>query len=131
MFKYRKENIGAINYTKEHRKAFKKIEKEILGHNTWRSIVHDLDKVILYNIWPHKKVKNFHRATARHHVENKIKKNKSDYIEMVIDWECARYTKPDKPLNAYDTLYKWYPELEKEILPILEEYNIAHHTIRE
>ena len=131
MFKYRKENIAAIKYTKEHRKAFKKIEKEILGHNTIRSIVHDLDKVILYNVWPHKKVKKFHRRTARHHIESKAKKNRSDYIEMIIDWECARYTKPDKPLNAYDTLYKWYPELEKEILPILEEFNIAYHTVKE
>ena len=34
---------------------------------------------------------------------------------MIIDWECARYTKPDKPLNAYDTLYKIYPELEEKI----------------
>ena len=131
MLKYRKENNGAIKYTKDHRKAFRKIEKEILGHNTWRSIVHDLDKVILYNIWPHKKVKNFHRTTARHHSENNIKKTRNDYIEMIIDWECARYTTPDKPLNAYDTLYKWYPELEKEILPILEEFNIAHHTVKE
>ena len=131
MFKYRKENIGAIKYTKEHRKAFKKIEKEILGYNTIRSIVHDLDKVILYNVCPHKKVKNFHRSTARHHIESKARKNRADYIEMIIDWECARYTKPDKPLNAYDTLYKWYPELEKEIIPLLEEFNIAHHTVKE
>ena len=131
MFKHRKTNIGAIKYTLEHRKAFRKIEKELLGHNTIRSVLHDLDKVILYNIWPHKKVKEFHRKTARHHVENNIKKTKKDYIEMIIDWECARYTKPDKPLNAYDTLYKWYPELEKEILPILEEFNIAHHTVKE
>lgn len=131
MLKHRKENLRALNYTKEHRKAFKKIEKDLLGHNTWRSFVHDLDKVILYNIWPHKKVKEFHRNTARHHVESRFKKLKNDYIEMIIDWECARYTKPDKPLNAYDTLYKWYPELEKEILPILEEFNIAHHTVKE
>lgn len=131
MLKHRKENIGAIIYTKEHRKAFRKIEKELLGHNTWRSLVHDIDKVILYNIWPHKKVKEFHRSKARHHVENNIKKTRNDYIEMIIDWECARYTKPDKPLNAYDTLYNWYPELEKEILPILKEFNIAHHTVKE
>ena len=131
MLKHRKENIGAIKYTKDHRKAFRKIEKEILGYNTWRSIVHALDKVILYNIWPHNKVKSFHRRTARHHVENNIKKTRNDYIEMIIDWECARYTKPDKPLNAYDTLYKWYPELEKEILPILEKFNIAYHTVKE
>ena len=43
----------------------------------------------------------------------------------------AKKEKEVKPLNAYDTLYKWYPELEKEILPILEEFNIAHHTVKE
>lgn len=47
---------------------------------------------------------------------------------MVIDWECARYTKPDKPLNAYDTLYHLYPQLESKILPILKELGIDHHT---
>ena len=92
MLKYRKENLGAIKYTKEHRKAFKMIEKQLLGHNTWRSYVHDLDKVILHNFLPHDKVKKFHLKTARHH-DNKIKKNRNDYIEMIVDWECARYTK--------------------------------------
>ena len=43
---------------------------------------------------------------------------------MVIDWECARYTKPDKLLNARETLYKFYPELESKIIPILEEFNL-------
>lgn len=127
MLKHRKENLKAINYTKEHRKSFRKIEKELLGHNTWRSIAHDLDKVILYNFWPFEKVKKFHRNTARHH-DNNIKKKKSDYIEMIIDWECARFTKPDKPLNAYDTLYKFYPHLENEILPLLKSFNIDHKT---
>ena len=131
MLKHRKANLGAIKYTLEHRKAFKKVEKELLGHKTWRSIVHDIDKVILYNFWEHKKVKEFHRKTARHHVENEIKKRKADYVEMIIDWECARYTKPDKPLNAYDTLYNIYPELESIILPILKEFNIDHTTYKE
>lgn len=131
MFKNRKTNFGAIKYTLEHRKAFRKVEKELLGHNTWRSLVHDIDKVILYNFWEHKKVKEFHRKTARHHVENDIRKNKGDYIEMVIDWECARFSKPDKPLNAYDTLYNLYPNLEEIILPILKEFNIAHTTYKE
>lgn len=30
----------------------------------------------------------------------------SDYVQMAIDWECARITKPDKPLNARETLEK-------------------------
>ena len=70
-----------------------------------------------------KDVSALHRQLSSHH-ENEIEKNKADYIEMVLDWESARYTKPDKPLNAYDTLYKYYPEMEKEILPILKEFNI-------
>ena len=128
MLKHRRANLGAIKYTLEHRKAFKKVEKELLGQNTLRSLVHDIDKVILYNFLEHKKVKEFHRKTARHHVENNIKKTKADYMEMVIDWECARYTKPDKPLNAYDTVYKIYPDLENEILPILKELKIDYKT---
>ena len=86
------------------------------------------DKVILYNVWPHSKVKNFHRKHARHHVENTIRKTEADYIEMIIDWECARYTKPDKPLNAYDTLYKFYPQLEDKVLPLLKKFNLDYHT---
>lgn len=129
MLKHRKENIGAIRYTQEHRKAYRKVEKELLGHNTWRSLVHDFDKVILYNVWPHSRVKNFHRNTARHHIESKWKKTRADYIDMIIDWECARYTKPDKPLNAYDTLYKFYPQLEDKILPLLRKFNLDYHTI--
>ena len=129
MLKYRKENIRAIKYTQAHRKAYKKVEKELLGHNTWRSLVHDLDKVILYNLLPFEKVKKFHRNTARHH-ENKIKKNRKAYIDMIIDWECARFTKPDKQLNAYDTLYKFYPNLEKEILPLLKEFKLDYHTYK-
>jgi len=56
--------------------------------------------------------------------ENEIEKNYIDYIEMILDWESARYTKPDKPLNAYDTLDKYYPNMEHEILPILKEFEI-------
>ena len=127
ILKNRKDNLNAIKYTKEHRRAFKKVEKELLGKNTWRAYVHDLDKVILYNFLPFQKVKNFHRRTARHH-DNKIKKSKNDYIEMIIDWECARFTKPDKQLNAYDTLYKFYPHLENDILPILKEFKLDYKT---
>lgn len=39
-----------IAYTIKHRKAFRRVEKELLGHNTLRGILHDLDKVFLYMI---------------------------------------------------------------------------------
>lgn len=98
-------NKDRIQYTLAHRKAFRKIEKELLGYNTFRSLFHDLDKVFLYH----------HTVKA---------KTRNDYIQMVIDWECARYTKPDKPLNARQTLYKFYPEIEDKILPLLEEFHL-------
>ena len=120
--KYLKINKERVRYSLNHRKAFRSVEKQLIGHNTFRSLFHDLDKVILYNFFDYKDVHNFHRNHMKHH---SIKaKTHNDFIQMVIDWECARFTKPDKPLNARDTLYKFYPTLEGEILSILEELNL-------
>lgn len=120
--KYIKTNKERVRYSLNHRKAFRRVEKQLLGHNTFRSLFHDLDKVILYNFFDYKSVHNFHRNHMRHHsVKARTKK---DFQQMVIDWECARFTKPDKPLNARETLYKFYPEIEDKILPILEEFGL-------
>ena len=120
--KYLKINKERVRYSLNHRKAFRSVEKQLIGHNTFRSLFHDLDKVILYNLFDYKDVHNFHRNHMKHH---SIKaKTHNDFIQMVIDWECARFTKPDKPLNARDTLYKFYPTLEGKILPILEELGL-------
>ena len=120
--KYIKINKERVKYSLKHRKAFRSIEKQLLGHNTFRSLFHDLDKVILYNFFDYKQVHNFHRNHMRHHSVKARTHN--DFIQMVIDWECARFTKPDKPLNARDTLYKFYPTLENKILPILNEFKL-------
>ncbi|MDE7425726.1 MAG: hypothetical protein K2N51_18865 [Lachnospiraceae bacterium] len=115
-------NVERIKYTLKHRKVFRKLEKKLLGYNTFRSLFHDLDKVFLYVFCDYKTVHDFHRKHARHHELRA--KTYNDYIQMVIDWECARYTKPDKPLNARETLYKFYPELESKVLPVLKEFNL-------
>lgn len=73
----------------KHRKAFRAVEKQLLGHNTIRGYLHDLD-----------------------------------YVQMVIDWECARLTKPDKQMNARETLDKLYPELKDKVLPVIEELGL-------
>lgn len=115
-------NKERVKYSLNHRKAFRKVEKQLLGHNTFRSLFHDLDKVILYNFFEYKSVHDFHRKHARHH--NVKAKTHADFIQMVVDWECARFTKPDKPLNARETLYKLYPELEDKVIPILNTFGI-------
>jgi hypothetical protein len=118
------------SYTWQHKKAFLRIEKKVLGHNTFRGYLHDADKLLfLYFLavilncdakWVH----NIHRKHCRHHAENKYTKTRKDYIEMIIDWECARYTKPDKPLNAYNTMKKYYPNLEPYVLPLIKELGL-------
>ena len=113
-----------IRYSLEHRKAFLALEKKLLGKNTIRGYLHDVDKIILYHFFPTEFVHTCHQWWSKHH-EHRAKTH-TDFVQMVIDWECARFTKPDKPLDAYDTLYKFYPHLEKKILPILKELNIAH-----
>lgn len=115
-------NKDRIKYTIDHRHAFRKVEKDLLGHNTFRSLFHDLDKVFLYMIFDYKSVHNFHRQHTRHH-EVKARTH-SDYVQMVIDWECARFTKPDKPLNARQTLDKFYPYLKDKVLPVIEELGL-------
>lgn len=129
------DNIECIKYTLKHRVAFTEcVKKYLKGKDREelikRAKVHDMDKVILYNILSLKDVKNFHREHARHHIESNSKNlNRYDYLEMIIDWECARYTKDDKLLNAYETLYKFYPKLEDKILPILKELKLDYNNV--
>lgn len=115
-------NVDRIKYTIAHRKAFRKVEKQLLGKNTIRSLFHDLDKVVLYMFFEYKTVHNFHNKYAKHHI--RCAKTHADRVQMVIDWECARFTKPDKPLNARETLAKFYRDYTDNILPIIEELGL-------
>ena len=82
----------------------------------------------MYLFYGKKDVSRIHRDLTVHH-ENDLEKSELDYIEMVLDWESARYTKPDKPLNAYDTLINYYPGMTDVILPILEKMGIAESNL--
>jgi len=121
-----KEYIEYIEYTYKHRKIvmilaekYFKVNKEVIEKIKY----HDLDKLFMYLFYNKNDVKKIHRNLCKHH-ENDLEKGYLDYVEMVLDWESARYTKPDKPLNAYDTLYKYYPNMAEEILPILVEIGL-------
>lgn len=117
-----RERINKLKYTLAHKKAFLYIEKQLYGKNSFRGYLHDVDKIIMYPILGNKLTSKIHRKISKHHGRAKTKK---DYKQMIVDWECARITKPDKPLNAYETLYKYYPELESNILPLLGEVELV------
>ena len=119
-------NFEHIKYTYKHRKIVMRLaEKYFKDNNEVLEQVkqHDIDKLYLYLFYDKKTVSRIHREQSTHH-ENDLEKTHLDYVEMVLDWESARYTKPDKPLNANDTLVKFYPEMTDVILPILQEMKI-------
>ncbi|MDR2540640.1 MAG: hypothetical protein LBD11_02395 [Candidatus Peribacteria bacterium] len=71
-----------------------------------------------------KEVQRIHRRWSRHHVHNPIIKNKKDYIQMIVDWESAKFMKADKQLSAYETMEMFYPSLRKVITPIMQELHL-------
>ena len=118
-----KKRFAKISYTIRHKKAFLEVEKKLRGKNTWRGYLHDIDKPFLYlSLWiKFENIQKIHRKHNKHHVRNNLTKTKEDLIDTIIDWECARITKPDKPLNAYETLLKFYPDKKDEFLPLIRE----------
>ena len=120
-------NFEHIKYTYKHRKIVMFLAQKYFGDNVLlleQVQHHDLDKMFMYLFYNKSDVSRVHRDLVAHH-ENDLEKSELDYMEMVLDWESARYTKPDKPLNAYDTLVRFYPHMEDKILPILEGIGIA------
>lgn len=106
-----------MGYTVRHRRAFRETERRLTGRVSTRGRLHDLDKLFLYPLLGVGPTNRLHRLYARHHARRA--RTEADYAEMAVDWECARLTKPDKPLDAYDTLYRLYPELVPVMLPVL------------
>lgn len=132
-----KECYAHIPYTWNHYKAFRITEINKLGYNKhWH---HDWDKLALFIFCPflgERIINQLHQKYQRHHPTyttgvNWDRHNKRpeivDWEEAIIDWECARITKPDKPLDAYDTLYKFYPEYAAWALPVLSKFNLIHN----
>ncbi len=123
-------NFEKIVYTYKHRKILNYLANKYFNNKEVieRLKHHDMDKMYLLLFYDKKDIESYHRAMSTHH-DNNLEKTKLDYIEMILDWESARYTKEDKPLNAYDTMRKFYPHLEDKILPILKEINLDKSTL--
>lgn len=68
------------------------------------------------------KASELHRKLVSHHDESAV--GIEALTEMVIDWEAARFTKPDKPLNARETMEKFYPSMTGRISPILDRIHL-------
>ena len=121
-------NISKIKYSIMHNIAVNLLAKKVQYQDKEKLLkqvkYHDMDKVLNYLIGSVKNAHNLHVLNSSHHLESNNEKTELDLCEMVLDWESARYTKKDKPLNAHQTLEKYYSKYKKEILPILDELKL-------
>lgn len=111
-----------FRYTWEHKKAFLKCEKELLGKNTLAGYLHDMDKLFLYLIYTKKEVSKIHRKYAKHHTGNHTKEK---HIEQaLVDWDSARITKPDKPETPKQYLMGYIPEYKEVYKPMMKKLGL-------
>jgi|GEM_PF-2400323 hypothetical protein len=131
-------NRDWLVYTYRHRRAFEAMARclisdpELLRRMLERARVHDMDKMLLYLFLDQHSAQHLHVMTARHHLENDLPKSHEDLVETVIDYECAPYTKPDKPMNAYDFVLKLQEmklldaHMVGELIRIMHDLDIDH-----
>lgn len=97
-----------------HKIAFMRVRKSnnfLKANITFmRAINHDLVKMFTILILGDKIASKLHRKYAGHH--KGINMNFKQKVEAFCDWECARYTKPEKPLNGEETWEKYYPSVD-------------------
>lgn len=110
----------------KHRRVVQRIAKE----KGYSFPFHDFVKMINVLIFGDKIATKIHRKFSNHHARmSKLRIYYIDYpknyskvlpngrfiknkIEAAIDWESARFTKPEKPLNAYQTWKTYYSDID-------------------
>lgn len=98
-------------------------------------ILHDIEKPWLMLFWKdYNRVKKWHRDHSSHHLFNNT--GKYDWLGMMIDWECSRYSKAEAQMNAYETyMYEIDKcinngnsviagKIEYNMKPLLQKYNL-------
>lgn len=120
-----KKSYKHIPYSFKHYIMVMKLEKKYIGY--YKYPFHDLDKIFMYIFFPFlgtKVIQKIHTRFAKHHLR-KYKKH-MNFDEAILDWESARFTKPDKPMNAWETYQKLFTDFSDDLLPIFEKFNLKH-----
>lgn len=120
--------ITEIKNIQKHRREVQRIAKE----KGYSFPFHDFVKMINVFIFGDKIATKLHRKFSGHHAQSetylfaivkengwvypkyKTRRDIKNKIEAAIDWESARFTKPEKPLDAYDTWMNYYSDIDME-----------------
>lgn len=79
---------------------------------------HDVLKGINILIFGDRLATKWHRQFSRHHL-SPVTGDIHNKLEAAFDWESARFTKPEKPLNAVQTWRKYYSQVD--MAPVFRE----------
>lgn len=125
-------NFEKLYYTFMHRRAMRFVldtyfpDHIMYDDLDYRAEIHDLDKCLFLALGGDKKEASaYHRENSPHHMEGNQNPTELDMIEAIIDYECAGFTKADKPLNAYDTVVTWNKPHGPELIALMEQFDMA------
>lgn len=99
--RFTKKDRASFKYWFAHWAAFQMVALN-LGIWKFKYLFHDIEKPWMKLFFSYPTVQKFHRRNNRHHLSFKSP-SKIDWVALVIDWECCRYTKAECPLNARET----------------------------
>ena len=112
--RFKKSDRSSFAYWFAHWAAFQMVALN-LGIWTPRYLFHDFEKPWLKLFLPYHTVQKFHRRNNRHHISFRSPE-RIDWVGLVIDWECCRFTKIECPLNARQTYEAVMEGRGKEVL---------------
>ena len=128
--KFGPEERSSFSYWYYHWKAFNLVAMSL---HVWkvRYLLHDIEKPWLLLLWKdYKRVQKWHRTHNSHHLEYNGAPN-YDFEAMAVDWECSRFTKKTKTLNArdeaqrkLDTGTKYTDVIINGLIPVLDRLGL-------
>ena len=105
--------ITEIKNIQRHRKEVQRIAKE----KGYSFPFHDFWKMVNVFLFGDKIATKLHREFSNHHAHIysdgiNTYRDIPNKVEAAIDWESARFTKPEKQLTAYEAWRKLYPDVD-------------------
>lgn len=79
---------------------------------------HDVVKGVNILLFGDRIATKLHRRFSCHHL-SPVTGDIRNKLEAAFDWESARFTKPEKPLNAVQTWQKYYSQVD--MAPVFRE----------
>lgn len=122
---FNKSERSSFSYWFAHWCAFQMVA---LNCHQWKFkyVFHDWYKPWLKLFIPYEKVQMFHNKHSNHHLLHWFlvpNEKEPDWQQMIIDWECSRFTKQAAPLTA--------AEEKERIIKGLKEFDPTNKTVRQ